>query len=50
MPEMKSERSECPYMIINNQYLYAFFGFNCPKMKCLDTVERLNLDKQQMWE
>ena len=30
LPEMKFERSECPYLIINEIYIYAFFGFNCP--------------------
>ena len=50
MPELITERSECPYIIINNIYLYAFFGFNCPKMKYLDTIERLNLEKQESWE
>ena len=50
IPELKSERSECPYIIINNLYLYAFFGFNCPKMKYLETIERINLDTQDNWE
>ena len=50
MPELKTERSECPYIIINNAYIYAFFGFNCPTMKYLESIERMNLEKQDTWE
>ena len=43
LPEMKYERSECPYLIINENLLYAFFGFNCPRGVYLETIETLNL-------
>jgi hypothetical protein len=53
LPEMKFERSECPYLIINEIYLYAFFGFNCPRGIYLETIERLNLNSatsSNTWE
>ena len=51
LPEMNVERSECPFIILNDHYLYAFFGFNCPQMKYLDSIERLNLSKDSAsWE
>ena len=51
LPEMNLERSECPFIILNEHYLYSFFGFNCPQMKYLDSIERLDLsNKQGSWE
>jgi len=51
LSEMNLERSECPYIVLNKTYLYSFFGFNCPQMKYLDSIERINLaDQNGTWE
>jgi chromosome segregation ATPase len=50
LPEMTVERSESSYVIINNSQLYAFFGYCCPKMRYLDTIECLNLAGPARWE
>lgn len=49
LPELTVERSEASFLIQDN-YIYGFFGFNCPQMKYLDSVERLNLNSGVMWE
>lgn len=33
------ERSECGYSIVNSKSIYAFFGYNCPQNKYIDTIE-----------
>jgi hypothetical protein len=51
LPEMNLERSECPFVILNKHHLYAFFGFNCPQMKYLESIERLDLSNPNAsWE
>jgi hypothetical protein len=36
---------------MNKHNLYAFFGFNCPQMKYLDSIERLDLSNPNAsWE
>ena len=50
LPDMNYERSSCPYVIIDNKFLYGIYGFNHPKNKCLDSVERINLEKESLWE
>jgi len=44
LPEMTCERSETSCIIVNSAVLYVFYGYCCPKMKFLDTIEYLNLD------
>lgn len=50
LPEMTVERSESSFVIVNNSQLFAFFGYCCPKMKYLDTIEMLNLAGPSKWE
>ena len=50
LPEMKTERGECPYLIINESYLYSFFGYNCPTDSYIENIEYLNLESQINWE
>jgi hypothetical protein len=50
LPEMKVERGESPYAIINEVELYAFFGYNCPKACYINSIEKLNLDDPIQWE
>ena len=49
LPELTIERSESTYVVFD-KFLYGFFGFNCPQMKYLDSIERINLDNPLMWE
>ena len=49
LPELSIERSEASFVIFDN-YIYSFFGFNYPQLKCLDSIERLNLESPLMWE
>ena len=48
--EMKVERCDSPYIILNEIYLYTFFGYNNKTNRYLNTIERLNLLKQNQWE
>ena len=48
--EMIFERSSCSYIAIDNKYLYAIYGFNGPSNKCLDSIERMNMERQSIWE
>ena len=51
LSEMTVERSECSSIIINDEYLYSFFGYCCPKTKYLDSIERFNLNNESAkWE
>ena len=50
LPEMTVERSESSYIIIDDKYLYAFFGYCCPKAKYLDSIEYLDLNSNDKWE
>jgi hypothetical protein len=43
LPEMKYDRINAGYIIINDQYLYALFGFSKIKSQYLNTIERLLL-------
>lgn len=38
-----TERSECAYLILNKEFLFAFFGFNCRENIYLPTVEFCNM-------
>jgi hypothetical protein len=49
LPELTVERSEASFAVFD-KYIYGFFGFNCPQMKYLDTIERLNMENPLMWE
>jgi hypothetical protein len=43
LPEMKYDRINAGFIIINDQYLYALFGFSKLKCQYLNTIERLLL-------
>ncbi len=50
LPEIKTERGECPYLIINETYIYSFFGYNCPTDSYIENIEYLNLESPIKWE
>ena len=50
LPEMIVERSESGYIFIDDKYLYAFFGYCCPKAMYMDTIEYLHIDNSERWE
>ena len=46
---MTIERSESSYIILNEKYIFALFGFNCPQMKYLNTIEYCDISKDFEW-
>ncbi len=50
LPEMRMERGECPYLILNETELYAFFGFNCPRAVYNNTIEKLDMSNPVQWQ
>lgn len=42
--DMLIERSQCSYMILNNEYIFVFFGFNVPQNKYLNTIEYCDIE------
>jgi hypothetical protein len=51
IPEMTYDRSHASYVILNENYLYAFFGYSYLNASYLDTIERINLDSSDgVWE
>ena len=51
IPEMIYDRSHASYVILNENYLYAFFGYSYLNASYLDTIERINLESSDgVWE
>jgi len=48
--DMRYERALSPYIILNENYLYTFLGYNYKTNQYLDSIERLNLLRQTQWE
>ena len=47
--EMKIERSFFSSCIIKNEFLFAFFGYNVPTKKYLNSIEYISLNKNSEW-
>ena len=50
LPDLNTERTECPFIFLDNKYLYGFFGYDSSNNIYLDTIERLNLENPLNWE
>jgi hypothetical protein len=49
--EMLNDRAHSSYVIMNENYLYAFFGYSYLNATYLDSIERINLDASESnWE
>lgn len=46
---MTIERIECSYIIVNNHLIFAFFGFNCPQTKYVQSIEYCDIDNNYQW-
>lgn len=46
---MTIERIECSYIIVNNHLIFAFFGFNCPQTKYVQSIEYCDIDDNYQW-
>lgn len=49
LPEMLIERCESSYLIINNDFIYSFFGYNHPTNRYLQDIEYLSYSKSDKW-
>ena len=49
-PSLKTSREKCGVSLINNEFLYVFFGFDRTKQKFETSVERININKCKSWE
>ena len=49
-PSLKTSREKCGVSLINNEFIYAFFGFDRTKQKFETSVERINIKKCKSWE
>lgn len=50
LPDLNAERTECPFIFLDNKYLYGFFGYDSSNKKYLDSIERINLENPSNWE
>ena len=50
LPDLNNERTECPFIFVDNKYLYGFFGYDCSQKQYLDSIERINLESLVNWE
>jgi hypothetical protein len=48
--DMRYERAFSPYVVLNENYLYTFLGYNYKTNQYLDSIERLYLLRQTQWE
>ena len=47
---MKVERSEASYIIINKKYIFSFFGFNVIQNKYINSIEFSELNSNMNWK
>ena len=47
---MKVERSEASYIILNKKYIFSFFGFNVNENKYINSIEFTELNSNMNWE
>ena len=50
LPLLNSSRERSCACVLNDLYLYVFFGFDRTKSKYVTTIEKINLNKGKMWE
>lgn len=50
LPLLIISREKASAIVVNDEYLYVFFGFDRTKSKFVTTVERLSLETLSQWE
>ena len=50
LPLLATSREKASACVINEEFLYVFFGFDRTKSKYVTTIERISLDTLSQWE
>ena len=50
LPDLNNIRENSSCCILNDKYLYCFFGYDNKEFKFQDTIEKLNLKSKESWE
>ena len=50
LPELGYEKSEGIYTVVENKFIYSFFGYDNASKRYVDTVERLSIENPVTWE